>query len=146
MVLRCSTSNEVRRRRFLGLPGLQSPQPSAGRGTPPEEPQPNIVTRVLMPAVRPLAVRPRALRPDGHFVKEPEEVFCRLVGYALVGDASHLRQDLGCFHHIGWFVSLATVWSGREIWRIGFDEKPVIRKRRRDRANGFAGLECKHAG
>src|SRR6266436_9865522 len=111
MALRCSTSNEVRRRRYD----------------------------------RWRCDRGRCDR-TGHFVKEPKEVFCRLVGYALVGDASHLRQDLGCFHHIGWFVSLATVWTGREIWRIGFDEKPVIRKRRRDRANGFAGLECKHAG
>ena len=38
---RCrSTRSEVRRRRFFGLPGSQSPQPSAGRGTPPDEPQP----------------------------------------------------------------------------------------------------------
>src|SRR5436853_3381569 len=40
---RRSTRNEVRRRRFLGLFGLQSPQPSAGRGTPPDEPQPRMV-------------------------------------------------------------------------------------------------------
>src|SRR5262245_50752303 len=40
---RRSTRNEVRRRRFLGLFGLQSPQPSARRGTPPEEPQPRMV-------------------------------------------------------------------------------------------------------
>ena len=36
--LRRSTSSDVRRRRFLGLPGSQAPQPRAGRGTPPEEP------------------------------------------------------------------------------------------------------------
>ena len=50
---RRSTSSDVRRRRFLGLFGSQTPQPSAGRGTPPEEPQPRIVTfSVMPPAVR----------------------------------------------------------------------------------------------
>src|SRR5690348_18210552 len=40
----CSTRIEQRRRRFFGLSGLQSPQPRAGRGTPPDEPQPRMVT------------------------------------------------------------------------------------------------------
>ena len=44
---RRSTRSEVRRRRFFGLFGSQSPQPSAGRGTPPEEPQPRIVKRMV---------------------------------------------------------------------------------------------------
>ena len=44
--------SDVRRRRFFGLFGSQSPQPSAGRGTPPEEPQPRMVKRRLMPRAR----------------------------------------------------------------------------------------------
>jgi hypothetical protein len=46
--LRRSTNSEVRRRRFLGLRGSQAPQPSAGRGTPPEEPEPRMVTLAVM--------------------------------------------------------------------------------------------------
>ena len=38
-----STNNEQRRRRFFGLLGSQSPQPSATRGTPMDEPQPRMV-------------------------------------------------------------------------------------------------------
>ncbi len=40
-----STSSEVRRRRFFGLLGSQAPQPSAGRGTPIDDPQPRMVKR-----------------------------------------------------------------------------------------------------
>ena len=39
-----STRIEQRRRRFLGSAGSQAPQPLPTRGTPPEEPQPRIVT------------------------------------------------------------------------------------------------------
>ena len=55
----CSTRIEQRRRRLRGLSGSHAPQPSAGRGTPPDEPQPRMVTVRLMPVI---AARPRHLR------------------------------------------------------------------------------------
>ena len=45
----------MRRRRFFGLFGSQAPQPSAGRGTPPDEPQPRMVNFSVMPAAASLA-------------------------------------------------------------------------------------------
>ena len=45
-----STSSAQRRRRFFGLAGSQLPQTLPTRGTPPEEPQPRMVKRMLMPA------------------------------------------------------------------------------------------------
>ena len=44
-----STSSEQRRRRFFGLFGSHTPQPSATRGTPMDEPQPRMVKVKLMP-------------------------------------------------------------------------------------------------
>jgi len=49
---RRSTKSEVRRRRFFGLLGSQAPQPSAGRGTPMDDPQPRMVKRNVMPPPR----------------------------------------------------------------------------------------------
>src|SRR5215470_18043970 len=46
--LRRSARNDVRRRRFFGLLGSQTPQPNAGRGTPPDEPQPKMVNFNVM--------------------------------------------------------------------------------------------------
>src|SRR6516225_1146473 len=45
---RRSTRSDERRRRFFGLFGSQAPQPSAGRGTPPDEPQPRMVNFKVM--------------------------------------------------------------------------------------------------
>jgi len=53
--VRLSTKSDVRRRRFLGLLGSHAPQPSAGRGTPPEEPEPRIVKLAVMPRALKLA-------------------------------------------------------------------------------------------
>ena len=43
-----STSMEQRLRRFFGFAGSQSPQTSPMRGTPPEDPQPRIVKRIVI--------------------------------------------------------------------------------------------------
>ena len=43
-----STRMEQRRRRFFGLAGSQAPQPEPTRGTPPDEPQPRMVTVSVM--------------------------------------------------------------------------------------------------
>ena len=48
-----SASSEQRRRRFFGFFGSQAPQPSAGRGTPAEDPQPRIVSVSVMPSSLP---------------------------------------------------------------------------------------------
>ena len=49
---------EQRRRRFFGLVGSHAPQPAPTRGTPPEEPQPRIVTRQVISRIPDRAHRP----------------------------------------------------------------------------------------
>ena len=53
-----STRSEVRRRRFFGFFGSQSPQPRAGRGTPPEEPQPRMVNFSVIAKIASVFMRP----------------------------------------------------------------------------------------
>src|ERR1700741_1216658 len=98
-----STMREQRRRRFLGFLGSHAPQPSAGRGTPAEEPQPRIVsvsvTRLRGPDLR----------------EQAEEVFGRLTGNLVKRNAARLRQHFGDLDDIGRLVALAAEFPGREI-------------------------------
>ena len=47
VIARSSTRSEQRRRQFFGFQGSQSPQRSPRRGTPPDDPQPRIVARII---------------------------------------------------------------------------------------------------
>ena len=46
-----STKIDARRRRFFGLAESQAPQPLFKVGTPTDEPQPKIVTRIMLASV-----------------------------------------------------------------------------------------------
>src|SRR5882757_2337073 len=98
----CSTSREQRRRRFLGLWGSQAPQPSAGRGTPAEEPQPRIVSVSVM----------RLLLLRFHLGEQAEEVFAGLARDLFKRHAARLGEHLRDFDHIGRLVAFAPKLAG----------------------------------
>ena len=60
--------------------------------------------------------------------------------------ADRFGQNLGCMGDIGRFVALAAKRDRREIWRIGFDQQPVVRHLGRDRAQFVGILESQYAG
>ena len=95
---RRSTSSEVRRRRFFGLFGSQAPQPSAGRGTPMEEPQPRMVKRKVM---RP----PPAGRGTLLNRRKKLSVVCRAISSS--DTPRDFGQHPGGLGHIGRLVALA---------------------------------------
>ena len=125
-----STRSEVRRRRFFGLFGSQAPQPSAGRGTPADEPQPRMVNFRVMPRTCLVSNSRGRLGADGrrHFAEQPEEIFGRLPGDLLERNAARLGQDLCGLDHISRFVALAAERIRREIGRVGFDQNPIGRQ------------------
>src|SRR5438445_9390564 len=91
----CSTSSEQRRRRFLGLLGSQAPQPSAGRGTPAEEPQPRIVSVSVM----------RLPILSFHLGEQAKEVFGGLARDLLERHVARLVEHLCDLDHIGGLVA-----------------------------------------
>src|SRR3954465_2153053 len=93
----CSTSSEQRRRRFFGLLGSQAPQPSAGRGTPAEEPQPRIVSVSVMR--RPVS--------SFHLGEQAEEIVGGLARNLFKGPAAGFGKHLGDLDHIGRLVAFA---------------------------------------
>src|SRR5262245_24966447 len=149
--LRRSTSSDVRRRRFLGLPGSQAPQPRAGRGTPPEEPEPRIVKRSVMPHAcsdsRRLRSKPLAAgHPARDLAKELEEVLARLPRNLLGRSGAGLGQDAGGLDHECRLVALAAMAARGEIRRVGLDHDALRRQRLRDGAQLVRLLEGQDAG
>src|SRR5262245_16124812 len=148
--LRRSTRSDVRRRRFLGLLGLQAPQPSAGRGTPPEEPEPRIVKLAVMaPCAQglrrpPERVRAGRLWPD--FAEQAKKVLARLPGNRLQRDAADFGQDLGGLDHISRLIALSPIRTGGEIGRIRLDQEAVRRQALRDRTRFVRPLESYDPG
>ena len=135
---RRSTSSEQRRRRFFGLAGSQAPQPSAGRGTPPDEPQPRMVNVNVM--------RGRCRRPR-HFGEQAERnspCVCRAISSRMTPRTS--RQHLGGLDHVGRLVALAAIGPGRQIRRVGLDQNAVGRQFGGDGAQRIGFLEGQDAG
>src|SRR5580698_6168655 len=94
------TRMEQRRRRFLGLVGSQTPQLPASsgpprRGTPPEEPQPNIRTCNVSGIGGPF-----------HLGEEAEEIVGGDAREFLFAHAFHFGQHFGRVHDKGGFVGL----------------------------------------
>ena len=145
---RRSTSSEQRRRRFFGLFGSQTPQPSAGRGTPPDEPQPRMVNFSVMRREHQLwrmIALIRAGRPR-HLAEQAKEILGGLARDLLERNAAGLGQHLGGLDHVSRLVALAADTAGREIRRVGLDENAVGRHRRRDGAQRVGILEGQDAG
>src|SRR5262245_26102439 len=144
--LRRSTSSDVRRRRFLGLLGSHAPQPSAGRGTAPEEPEPGVVKLAVMP---PPASSRRLSEPGcGRRLPPPlgekaEGVLARLAGRSLRGYPARFAQDVGGLDHIGRLIALAAITTRGEIRRVGLKENAVCRQALRDGAK-LVGLLERH--
>src|SRR5258708_770846 len=114
----CSTSREQRRRRFLGLLGSQAPQPSAGRGTPAEEPQPRIVSVSVM----------RLPNSGFHLREQAEEVFGGLARNLIERNAARLSKYLCDLDHIGRLVAFAAELAGRKVGRVCFNQNTVSRQ------------------
>ena len=143
---RRSTRSEQRRRRFLGLSGSQTPQPSAGRGTPPDEPQPRMVNSATCVRSRD-CVSASARRHWARVLREqPEEVVRRLAGELIEARRRASRRDLGGFGHERPARCACRDAAGREIRRVGLDEKAVGRQRGCDRAQLLGLLERHDAG
>src|SRR3954467_11797343 len=92
-----STIIEQRRRRFFGLLGSQAPQPSAGRGTPAEEPQPRIVSVSVM----------RLPNLGFHLGEQAEKVFGGLARDILERHAARFGEHFGDLEHIGRLIAFA---------------------------------------
>src|SRR6266702_3828520 len=131
----CSTISEQRRRRFLGLLGSQAPQPSAGRGTPAEEPQPRIVSVSVM----------RLPTSSFHLGEQAEEVFACPARDLLERHAARLSKYLCDLDHIGRLVAFAPELAGRKIGRVCFNQNTVGRQFGRERAQGLRLLEGQDA-
>ena len=129
-----SASNEQRRRRFFGFLGSHAPQPSAGRGTPAEDPQPRIVRFSVMPQLS-----------ERHLAEQPEEILGGLPRNLLQRDPARLRQHLGNLDHIGRLVALAAKFAGRQIRRVGLDHDAIGRQLGREIAQGLRFLEGQNA-
>src|SRR5262249_21487060 len=133
--LRRSTKSDVRRRRFLGLFGLQAPQPSAGRGTPPEEPDPRIVKLAAMShassSCRPL-VRAGRLRRD--FSEQTKKVLARLPSNRVQRYAARFSHNKRRLNHIGRLIALSPIPAGSQIGGIGLEQDALRRKALRNRA------------
>ena len=123
--VRLSSRSEVRRRRFLGLLGLQAPQPSAGRGTPPEEPHPRIVNFSVMRRPPP---RTRDLS------EQAKEVLRGLTGDLILRHAARLGEHLGDLDHMSRLVALSAKSAGGEIGSVCLYQDAVRRQAVRDRA------------
>src|ERR1700677_2364266 len=92
------TRMEQRRRRFLGLVGSQTPQLPASpgpprRGTPPEEPQPNMRIWIIS-----------GIERTFHFREKAEEIVGGDAGQFLFAHAFQLGQHFGGMHDKGGFV------------------------------------------
>ncbi len=131
---RRSTRSEVRRRRFFGFFGSQSPQPKAGRGTPPDEPQPRMVNFNVIASIGAAAdficadcMNSSAACGARHFAEQAKEIRGGLLGDFVERNAARFGQDLGGLDHIGRLVALAAIFARREIRRIGLDQDAVGR-------------------
>src|SRR4051812_36042988 len=125
---RRSTSSDVRRRRFLGLPGSHAPQPSAGRGTPPEEPQTRIVNFMVMRTQLPRGgLRKGVCAGFGTrgLAEEAKEILGGLAGDLIGRYRPRLGQNFGRLDYVGGLVSLPSILAGSQIRRVGLDQNAV---------------------
>ena len=135
---RRSTSSEVRRRRFFGLFGSQAPQPSAGRGTPMDEPQPRMVKRKRHAG--------RRWPARGTLLNRRKKLSVVCARDLLRRHAAGLGQHPGGLDHIGRLAALAAELAGREIGRVGLDQDAVGRQLLGDGAQLVGFLEGQDAG
>src|SRR6478752_10822458 len=131
----CSTSSEQRRRRFLGLLGSQAPQPSAGRGTPAEEPQPRMVSVSVM----------RLPVLSFHLGEQTKEIFACLARDLVKRHAACFGEHFCDLDHIGRFVALAPELARRKVGRVCFNQNTIARQFGRKRAQGLGLLEGQDA-
>ena len=131
-----SSSTEQRRRRFFGFAGSQSPHPCPTRGTPPDEPQPRMVSRSVNATVR---------RP-GEAWKKAERIRARRrserlgLNPARFGDHARRGDDEGRL------VAAAAMRNRRKVGRVGLDQNAVERDIARDGAQILRLLERHDAG
>ena len=125
----------------LRIGGSQAPQTLPMRGTPPDVPQPRIVTFKLM---RRFAARSR--RGRGTFLNRRKKF--SLVVRAMSASLTPRKRGKprGGVGDEGRLVGLAPHRLGREIRRVGLDQQPVIGHGERDIAQGFGVLEGDDAG
>src|SRR3954471_1650957 len=143
------TRSDVRRRRFWGLPGSHAPQPSAGRGTPPEEPQPRIVNFMVMRTQLPQ----RGLRKDvcadlgtRDLAEEAKEILGGLPGDLVGRYRPRLGQNFGRLDHVGGLVSLPSILAGSQIRRVGLDQNALRGQASRNGAEGIGFPESQDSG
>ena len=114
------TSTEQRRRRFFGFDGSHAPQMLPTRGTPPDVPQPRMVSLRVMKRGMDTAERGTFLNRRKKF----SVVALRHLGLAHPAQGSKPRRGM---HHIGRLVGAPAQGLRRKIRRIGLDQQPVER-------------------
>ena len=121
-----SASAAQRVRRFLGFAGSQLPQSPVMRGVPGDEPQPRIVKRSLSPTGYAATSSGRRI-----LLKRRKKLLVVIAAISSAADADRLAEHARRVGHVGRLVALAPKRHRRQVGRVGLDQQPVARARRR---------------